>query len=334
MTAVLFTCAGQRVDIVSAFTRAGATTVATDLDPLAPALFHADHAAQPPRVVDDAYIPVLRELVARHDVRLIVPLTDLDHLKLVRARDELGALVLLPPEDVVRRVGDKYLAHLFFEERGIPSPPSWLPGDVPADARYPLLVKVREGFGSRHIHRAHNRAELDFFVGYTPVDSFVQTCCLGEEFSIDVFCDLGGRCLNAIPRTMIQSKGGESIKGMTIQDRDLIEFGAHVAEAVGLVGPGTIQCFREEDGRHHVTDVNPRFGGAFPLPLAAGSRYPELALQLANGDRPEPRLGEFRAGVVMTRFFSHLCLTAGDGGSLVPFAEELPEPVAAEPGEA
>ncbi|MHB1242921.1 MAG: hypothetical protein ACYC1P_05915 [Gaiellaceae bacterium] len=45
MTAVLFTCAGQRVDIVSAFSRAGATTVATDLDPLAPALWHADHHA-------------------------------------------------------------------------------------------------------------------------------------------------------------------------------------------------------------------------------------------------------------------------------------------------
>ena len=131
----------------------------------------------------------------------------------------------------MRRVGDKYLAHLFFEERGIPSPPSWLPDEVPDDARYPLLVKVREGFGSRHIFRAHDRAELEFFLRYTSVDSFVQTGCAGEEFSIDVFCDLEGRCLNAIPRTMIQSKGGESIKGMTIQDRDLIEFGAHVAEA-------------------------------------------------------------------------------------------------------
>jgi carbamoyl-phosphate synthase large subunit len=331
---VLFTCAGQRVDIVSAFARAGATTIATDLDQLAPALWHADRHALAPRIDDPGYIDFLRALVDEHDVRLIVPLTDLDHVKLVQAREQLRALVLLPAEEVVRRVGDKYTAHRFFEERGIPSPPSWLPGEVPHDARYPLLVKVREGFGSRHIHRARDRDELEFFLRYTPVDSFVQTCCRGEEFSIDVFCDLDARCLNAIPRTMIQSKGGESIKGMTIQDRDLVEFGAEVAEALGLVGPGTIQCFREEDGHHQVTDVNPRFGGAFPLPLAAGSRYPELALALANGERPEPRLGEFRAGVLMTRFFSHLCLTAGDSGSLVPFAEELPEPVAGEPGEA
>jgi carbamoyl-phosphate synthase large subunit len=332
VTAVLFTCAGQRVDIVSAFSRAGATTVASDLDPLAPAVWHADHRVEAPPVDDPGYVDAVAAAVAEHDVRLIVPLTDLDHLPLLRAADRIDALVLLPPEDVVRRVGDKYLAHAFFEERGIPSPPSWLPGEVPADARYPLLVKVREGFGSRHIYRAQDRPELDFFLRYTPVDSFVQTCCNGEEFSIDVFCDLAGRCLNAIPRTMIQSKGGESIKGMTIADRDLIHFGAHVAETLGLVGPGTIQCFREEDGRHEVTDVNPRFGGAFPLPLAAGSRYPELALALARGERPEPMVGEFRAGVVMTRFFSHLCLTSGDDG-LEPFAEELPEPIAGEPGD-
>ena len=334
MTAVLFTCAGQRVDIVSAFGRAGATTIAADIDPLAPALYHADHRVSVPRIEDPGYVPAIHAAVAEHDVQLIVPLTDLDHIPLVRARAELDALLLLPDEEVVRRVGDKYLAHLFFEERGIPSPPSWLPADVPADARYPLLVKVREGFGSRHIFRARNRTELDFFLRYTSVESFVQTCCGGDEFSIDVFCDLDARCLNAIPRTMIQSKGGESIKGMTLDDADLIDFGAHVAESLGLVGPGTIQCFREANGRHEVTDVNPRFGGAFPLPLAAGSRYPELALALAAGERPEPRLGQFRAGVVMTRFFSHLCLTAADDGSLAPFAEELPEPIANEPGEA
>ena len=113
-------------------------------------------------------------------------------------------------------MGDKYLAHVFFEEHGIPSPRTWLPGEVPDDARYPLLVKVREGFGSRHIYRADDAEQLAFHLRTTPVDSMVQERCLGEEFSIDVFCDLDGRCLNAIPRSMIQSKGGESIKGRSL----------------------------------------------------------------------------------------------------------------------
>ncbi len=36
----------------------------------------------------------------------------------------------------------------------------------------------------------------------------------------------------------------------------------------------------------------------------------------------------------MTRFFSDLCLLPGPGGVLAPFAEELPQPIVAEPGEA
>jgi len=320
VTAVLFTCAGQRVDIVSAFGRAGALTIATDVNALAPALYHADVHALVPAVPDPGYVPALRALVEEHDVRLIVPLTDLDGRELIGA--DLPALVLLPGLDVIEAVGDKYRAHLLFEERGIDTPPTWLPEELPDDAPFPLLVKARRGFGSRHIFRATNREELDFFLGYTPVDSMVQAVCTGEEFSIDVFCDLEGRCLNAIPRTMIESKGGESIKGMTTRDPVLIEHGRCVSELLGIRGPANIQCFREPDGTHRVTDVNLRFGGGFPLPLAAGSRYPELAIALANGERPEPRLGEFRDGVVMSRFFSHLALTA-DGTGLVPLAEEL-----------
>jgi carbamoyl-phosphate synthase large subunit len=323
VTAVLFTCAGQRVDVVAAFRAAGAFTVAADLNPLAPALHHADVAIVPPPCDRADYTAFLQAAVAEHDVQLIVPLTDLDQRLLAERAAEVGGLVLLPSAEVVERASDKYAAHLFFAERGIDSPPTWLPGDLPEDLRFPVLVKPRRGFGSRDIYRARDRAELGFLLAYTPVESMVQRVCEGEEFSIDVFCDLRARCLNAIPRTMIESKGGESIKGATVKDPALIELGRRVAETIGVVGPATIQCFRGPGGAHEITDVNLRFGGAFPLPLAAGGGYPELALALARGERPEPRLGEFREGVVMTRFFWQVCLAGGSDGSLEPLPDGL-----------
>ncbi len=319
---VLFTCAGQRVDIVEAFSRAGATTVAADVNELAPALYAADRRALVPAVGDPGYIGALNELVAEHGASLVVPLADLDHRVLASRREELDALVLLPGPDTITLCEDKLEAHRFFLGHGIPSPPTWDPEALPGNLAFPVLVKARKGFGSRHIFRASDRRELDFFLGYTAVDSMVQQVCSGIEFSIDVFCDLDGRCLNAVPRTMIESKGGESIKGMTIKDRELIEHGARVAETMGMVGPANVQCFREPDGSLPVTDVNPRFGGGFPAPTAAGSRYPELALALARGEQPEPRLGEFREGIVMTRYFSQIILRNVDG-KLAPALEGL-----------
>jgi carbamoyl-phosphate synthase large subunit len=310
---VLFTCAGQRVDIVEAFGKAGATTLAVDVNELAPALYAAERRAHVPAVDDPGYVAALAALVEEHGVSLVVPLADLDHRLLSARRDELGALVLLPGPETIALCEDKYEAHRFFGREGVASPPTWLPGEVPAEVAFPVLVKARRGFGSRHIFRAEDPEQLDFFLRYTTAESMVQVVCQGVEFSIDVFCDLDSRCLNAIPRTMIESKGGESIKGMTIGDADLIEHGRRVSETMRMVGPANIQCFRLADGSLPVTDVNPRFGGGFPLPTAAGSRYPELALSLARGERPEPRLGEFERGVIMTRYFSQLILDDTDG---------------------
>ena len=308
------------MDIVEAFGRAGATTLAVDVNELAPALYAAERRALVPEVAAPGYIEALAALVAEHDVSLVVPLADLDHRVLAARHEEVGALVLLPGPETITLCEDKLEAHRFFLGHGIPTPPTWDPAALPDDLSFPVLVKARRGFGSRHIFRAADRAELDFFLGYTAVDSMVQGVCLGTEFSIDVFCDLDGRCLNAVPRTMIESKGGESIKGMTIKDRELIEHGCRVAEAMGMVGPANVQCFREPDGSLPVTDVNPRFGGGFPAPTAAGSRYPELALALARGEQPEPRLGEFQEGVVMTRYFSQVILRYVDG-TLTPAGE-------------
>ena len=86
---------------------------------------------------------------------------------------------------------------------------------------YPVMVKPRKGSGARSIHLARDTAEKDFFVryisqgrpGYEAEPVMVQRAMGGPELSIDCLGDLEGRCLNAIPRTMRESRGGESIKG-------------------------------------------------------------------------------------------------------------------------
>ena len=294
MTAVLFTCAGQRVDIVTAFGRAGATTIAADLDRLAPALYHADHMALVPTVDDPGYLPALAALVAEYDVKLVVPVTDIDQSILARGRELLEpALLLAPPFEVCATMADKYVAHVFFEEHGIESPRTWLPGDVPDDARYPAPRQdPRRLRLASHLPGADARPSS---TSSSPHAGRVDGAgAVRRRGVLDRrFCDLDGRCLNAIPRTMLQSKGGESIKGMSLLRPELIAHGARVAETIGIVGPANVQCFREPDGSLPVTDVNPRFGGRVPASTRCRQPLPRARPSARARRDARAALGEF-----------------------------------------
>ncbi len=319
---VLLTGVGKRYDIVSAFAQ-HATVVAADPNPLAPAQYAAHHRVAVPRISDPEYVPALQALCEQHNIGAVVPLTDLDIEVLAHARAAGALPAFVPDPEIARATFDKYEAHLLLSHHGLPSPPTILPGEtVPS---FPVMVKPRQGSGARSIHRADDARAAAFFVDYVDEPTMVQRLMDGPEFSIDCLSDLEGRCLNAIPRTMIESRGGESIKGTVIADPELIDLGRRVVESLGVRGPCTVQVFRDREIGLGITDVNTRFGGAFPGPMYAarpGHTYPELIVRMARGERIEPHVGDFRAGVTFTRYFWQLELDA----QLRPTGRDIVDP--------
>ena len=304
--AVLLTGVGKRYDIVSAFAQ-HATVVAADPNPLAPAQYAAHVRRSVPRIDSAEYVPALAELCAEYGVGAVVPLTDLDIEVLAHARLSGLLPAFVPDPEIARATYDKYEAHLLLSRLGLPSPPTVLPGSEVEG--YPVMVKPRQGSGARSIHRADDATAAEFFVRYVDEPTMVQRWMDGPEFSIDSLSDLHGRCLNAIPRTMIESRGGESIKGTVIDDPELVELGRRVVESLGVRGPCTVQVFRDREIGLGITDVNTRFGGAFPAPMYAalpGRTYPELIVRMARGEEIEPHVGEYRSGVTFTRYFWQL----------------------------
>jgi carbamoyl-phosphate synthase large subunit len=333
--AILLTGAGKRYDIVAAFANL-TVTLAADPNPLAPAQYAAHVRARVPPMSDPDYVPALEELCEVHGVGAVIPLTDLDIEILAKAREAGRLPALVPSAEVARRTYDKYETHLLLGELGLPSPPTVLPGVQPQS--YPVMVKPRKGSGARSIHLARDAAEAEFFVRYVsepradaarlqagwastePV--MVQRAMRGPELSIDCLGDLEGTCLNAIPRTMEESRGGESIKGRVVRDVELIELGRRTMEALRVCGPATIQVFRDPEIGVGITDVNTRFGGAFPAPMYAalpGRSYPELIVKLAEGKRVEPHVGDFNEGATFTRYYWQLELD----GELRPTGREI-----------
>jgi carbamoyl-phosphate synthase large subunit len=319
--AVLLTGVGKRFDIVSCFA-ALTHTVAVDPSPLAPAQYAANARAAVPLIEDPGYVPALERLCEEHGVGVVLPLTDLDIEILARALEERRLPALVPSAEVARATYDKYEAHLLLQRHGLPSPPTFLAQEDLEGLDYAVMVKPRRGSGARSIHLAHDPAQARFFFDYVKEPTMFQRAMNGPELSVDCLGDREGRCLNAIPRTMLESRGGESIKGQVIYDEELIELGQKVMAALAVAGPATIQVFRDPDIGLAITDVNTRFGGAFPAPSYAalpGRTYPELIVRLAAGERIEPHVGEFRAGMSFTRYYWQLELD----GELRPTGRDI-----------
>ena len=327
--AVLLTGAGKRYDIVSCFSRLTKTVVA-DPSPLAPAQYAAQVRTAVPMIDDPGYVPALERLCEQHAVGAVLPLTDLDIEILARAREDGSLPALVPSVEVARATYDKYEAHLLLTRHSLPSPPTALPGDDLDALRYPVMVKPRRGSGARSIHLAHDPAQARFFADYVTEPTMIQRAMNGPELSIDCLGDLDGRCLNAIPRTMLESRGGESIKGQVVRDEELTELGRRTMEALRIRGPATIQVFRDPEIGLGITDVNTRFGGAFPAPVYAalpGRTYPELIVRLAAGEEIVPHVGEFREGMTFTRYYWQLELDASlspTGRDIVPGGPPTP----------
>jgi carbamoyl-phosphate synthase large subunit len=305
---VLLTGAGKRYDIVSCFARLTRTIVA-DPAPLAPAQYAAHVRAAVPLIEDPGYVPALQRLCEEHGVGAVLPLTDLDIEVLARAREDGLLPALVPSSEVARATYDKYETHLLLGRLGLPSPPTVLPQEDLEALVYPVMVKPRRGSGARSIHLARDPEQARFFIDYVAEPTMVQRAMNGPELSIDCLGDREGRCLNAIPRTMLESRGGESIKGAVVRDEELIELGRRAMEALGVRGPATIQVFRDPDAGLGITDVNTRFGGAFPAPAYAalpGRTYPELIVRMAAGEPVAPHVGEFRAGMTFSRYYWQL----------------------------
>jgi carbamoyl-phosphate synthase large subunit len=309
--AVLLTGTGKRYDIVASFAQ-HTTVIAADPNPLSPAQYAATVRTSVPLIDDPEYVPALQRLCDEHGVGAIVPLTDLDIEVLAQARAD-GRLpqALVPDPEIASATYDKYATHLLLEKLGLPTPPTVLEGEEPQS--YPVMVKPRRGSGARSIHPARDAREAAFFCRYVDEPVMVQKLMDGPEFSIDTLSDRDGRCLNAIPRTMIESRGGESIKGTVIDDPELVALARDVVEALGTRGPCTVQVFRDSELGLGITDVNTRFGGAYPAPMyaaLAGQTYPELIVRMARGEAVEPHVGSYRSDVTFTRYYWQLELDA------------------------
>ena len=313
---ILITAASRRVALIRTFGQAlkrlglKGRVVTTDLNNTSPGLYFGDRHYIAPLTTDPEYIPHIKSICARENIKLLIPTID-DELPIFgRHREEFeatGVRVPISDEWTCLVCNDKHASSRFFAEAGIPFAKTWLPTELNyRQLQYPLFLKPRNGRGSIGTFPIRDEHELRFFLGYVS-DPVVQEYLEGSEYTIDVLADFIGRIISVVPRERIVVRSGVSDRGRTVRHEGLIQLAVDAAMALKLRGPANIQVKLQGD-EATIFEVNPRFSGGIPLTIASGANFPSWLIEMCCGRTLEPHIGEFTDSLFMTCYEEALFL--------------------------
>jgi carbamoyl-phosphate synthase large subunit len=317
---ILFTSVGRRVSLLKAFRdsmkKSGVVgkIIATDLKRSAPASFVADVSILVPRVDNPDYIDILLDICCQHQVSLLIPLidTELQALSTHQKRfSDIGVQLLVSSPATNEICFDKCNTAKFFQDIGVKTPRVFLTDELHL-VHYPAIVKPATGSCSVGVNKVNNRAELDFFLNYVD-GAIIQELILGEEYTIDILIGFDRKIISVVPRLRIETRAGEVSKGITVKNPAIISAAKAVAESLpDAIGCITVQCFLQPDNEIVFIEINPRFGGGYPLSYQAKADFPTWIMKSLAGASVDVAIDEWQEDVVMLRYDDAVFVTRSD----------------------
>lgn len=311
---VLVSSAGRRVALVNAFrTSLGRLGLegevqAADMSPLSSAMESADKKHRVPRCTSDEFIPRVLEICERESIRLVIPTIDTELPAYANSLDLFSAsgvtVAISSPESI--EIGtDKRRTSEWLVDSGFPTVRQIDATTVlenPREWGFPCIAKPVSGSASIGVASVESLDELRRVANGR--DYVVQEIAPGHEYTLDVLVTSSGDAVCAVPRRRLEVRAGEVSKGMTVRHEGLEDLGIAICEQLpGAFGVITVQIFLEESsGEMRVIEVNPRFGGGFPLAYEAGADYPRWLMEdVLNQPSTVNRFG-WRDNLVMLRY--------------------------------
>lgn len=309
MTNILITSAGRRVELVRAFIEQvslfvpGGKIHAIDCFPhLSSACRMADVSSISPKVDDPSYPEYLLEYALKHNIKLIIPTIDTELLILASEKSRfkrLGVDIVVSETKLVSLCRDKRKTSELFQSMDIEYPEIYSRGNI----KFPCFIKPFDGSSSVNSKKIASEFEMsseDFNNNRMIFMKFIGSEY--DEYSIDAYYSNGLlKCL--VPRKRLEVRAGEISKGLTVKSWLYDYLKQRLMNLNGASGCLTIQVFVNDRDRHCVgIEINPRFGGGYPLSFAAGANYPKWLIQEFLLNERVEFFDEWEAGLLMLRY--------------------------------
>lgn len=307
---ILILSAGRRVELVQDCKTEAAKfpgeikVYCTDLNPeMASACHVADAAFSVSRIDNPGYVDEIFALAKKQNIGLIIPTIDTELQKMADARERFaaeGIHIMVSDSELIRMCRDKRLTTALFQQYDINSPEIYERDNI----TFPCFAKPYDGsrsIGARYIHSAE---ELSYNFLCDPKMIFCRYIDIVNEFTeftADLYYDRSGNLKCAVPRERLEVRTGEVSKAATRRNALYKLLIDKMKVFKGARGCITAQFFCKDSTTYGI-EINPRFGGGFPLTYAAGGNYLNWLIREYLLNEDIPFFDEWENNLIMLRY--------------------------------
>nr|WP_166789630.1 ATP-grasp domain-containing protein [Cryobacterium fucosi] len=275
----------------------------TDVSRLSAAGRRADEFELVPKISADDFAFQTLRICEKHGCSTVVPTIDPEIAVFARARSEFrqhGVDIWVSSPHVAELGWDKWELYKWLTDSGYPT----IDTQEIAESRHvPFLGRVvakpRSGSSSIGVVIADQVESLG--VESLADDYILQRFAPGIEVTVDVAVDARGKVLATVPRRRLEVRAGEVSKGVTIHVPQIEALVRDLVTALpGAYGILNVQVIYDPaTNSPKILEINPRFGGGYPLSHAAGGDLIGAMLRSKTGDTVS---AEWKPGTVMLRY--------------------------------
>lgn len=321
---ILLTNVGRRGKLVQNFKKSLGSSckiIATDNWSVAPALFMADNYYITKKVSDSDYIYEVMNICLNENINAITTLIDTEISILSANREkfiEKGILPLCPDEKTANLCFDKFAMYKYLTKCNIPtvltydSIESFIKAKNAGDIEFPVFIKPRTGSGSVGAQKINTLSELKTVVNEGDFDYIIQEFMDCEDFDADVYVDtITNEAVSIFSKRKIETRIGGASKTISFKDENLFKFIEQIVKLFKFYGPIDMDFFFKE-GKYFLSEINPRFGGAYLNAFGAGIDFPKMIANNIDGKINKKQIGNYDEGVLMLMYDDVIITTLND----------------------
>lgn len=124
----------------------------------------------------------------------------------------------------------------------------------------------------------------------------------GGDCDADVYVDtISHKAVAAFSKRKIETRIGGASKTISFKDPKLFKFIEEICSVFEFKGPLDMDFFIK-DGEYYLSEINPRFGGAYLHAYGAGVDFIKLIINNIHGIENPVSIGDYEEGVLMLMY--------------------------------